>query len=253
MDSNFTISIKKKEELIHDKEIDDIITMIKKMAYETENKDLKEDIVRPAVDKLLEYPDYGQYFLIIDNLNKTFCGMNMITYEFSIPQNDIIVWIQSVYVSDNYRNQGLFRKLLQENESYIKSKDIYEKRVKLYMEKDNTKAGQVYSKLGFIVTDEILYELDYHFDNIDFLKNNNTFSNKCSNINVKIEMLNNEIYQIVKNNKDKTYVSVSQHNEKTINLNDHLHGLEETIKNDKLGKVIAIYNVYIYILFILGR
>lgn len=148
--------------------------MIVNMAYETEEKKLNSELVQKAIEKLLIYPVYGHYFFVIDQANDTFCGMNLVTFEHNINSNSTVLWIQSVYVQENYRMKGLFRRLLYKNEDYVLEKPSFKKTIKLYMDKDNFKAEKVYFKVGFKVSKEILYELDFHFDDINELKELNS-------------------------------------------------------------------------------
>ena len=159
--------------------------MILKMAYETEEKTLNADLVQKAIERLLIHPSYGHYFFIIDTNLRKFCGMNLVTFEHNINHDSTILWIQSVFVNENYRMKGLFRKLLYKNEDYILENKNFKKIVKLYMEKENTKAEQVYFKVGFKISKEILYEIDYYFDDISELKSDHSHIVK-ENLNIQI-------------------------------------------------------------------
>lgn len=161
--------------------------MIVKMAYETEEKNLNADLVERALNKLILHPVYGYYFFIIDKIQNKFCGMNLVTFEHNINLDKTILWLQSVYVEEKYRMKGLFRKLLYKNEDYVLENKNSKKVVKLYMDKDNEKAEKVYYKVGFKMSKDILYELDFHFDDISELKAHQYETHqKDKNIEIKI-------------------------------------------------------------------
>ena len=252
--------------------------MILKMAYETEEKILNADLVKKAVEKLLIYPVYGHYFFIIDSATDKFCGMNLITFEHNINIDSTILWIQSVFVYEDYRMKGLFRRLLYKNEDFVLENPGFKKTVKLYMDKDNAQAEKVYFKVGFKVCKEILYELDYHFDDISEIRNvktdhlKNEF--KVNILGVKSDKINNldnqdthggifpdnfydyvvdvnkdddyDIHNIFGNDSQINYNNLefkSLINLNKINIKNEKEKLIKVFKNRNLGAVLLITNV----------
>lgn len=239
--NNYSIHIKTNTEILHLDEISEIVKMICEMAKETENKSLDEIKVTDAVKNFISNNIYGQYFLVVDNINHTFSGMNMITYEYNINTNKTIVWIQSVFIEKEYRMKKLFRKLLQENENHVKTNSNFEQKVKLYMEKNNVTAEQVYLKVGFQVTDEILYEIDYDFDDIKFLTSDSKFYEE----NLGINMTQNSISVLTNANSSfiNEYLNSEFHskiNNKKLILNEHLQSIHSVLSDDKKGKIIYV-------------
>lgn len=284
IDNNqYSVKVKKSEPLLKNSksELSDIIEMIVKMAYETEEKKLNKELVEKAIEKLLKYPIYGQYFFIIDSLLDKFCGMNLVTFEHNINLDTTILWIQSVFVHEDYRMKGLFRRLLYKNEDYVLENKGFKKTVKLYMDKDNEKAEKVYFKVGFKVCKEILYELDFHFDDISELKNSNkeNSENETNKSFVKINILGvkhtddkndlnlhggiftdefykyvlnvneinnpeiNEIFGNGNNNKNRAIHFESLINGNKIDIQEEKEKLMKVISNRNLGMILVISNV----------
>ena len=141
--NNYSIHIKTNNPILNNHDFPEIVLMICKMAKETENKSLNEKKVTDAVLNFISNKIFGQYFLIVDNSKKSFCGMNMITYEYNINSNKTIVWLQSVFIEKEYRMKKLFKSLLEENENFVRTSTNFEQKVKLYMEKNNSTAERL--------------------------------------------------------------------------------------------------------------
>jgi hypothetical protein len=243
--NNYPIHIKTNHPIRHIEEMNEVVNMICKMAKETENKILDEKKVTEAVQNFILNKMYGHYFLIVDETNKIFCGMNMITYEYNINTDKTLVWIQSVFIEKEYRLKKLFRKLLQENENFVKKNENFEKKVKLYMDKHNTTAEQVYDKLGFVKTDECLFEIDYDFDDAKFLRSEDEIYNKM-NINLMNDGISMSKLTIDKFEKCDSKIKYSNFSSKISNrkvdLNNYLNSIRNVLYDDKKGKVIWIYD-----------
>ena len=80
------------------------------MAKETENKDLKLDLVRSGCRNLILNPAYGRYCVAENEEGKIIGGL-LITFEMSLKLGGMIYWIQSAYVLPEYRGKGAFRAL----------------------------------------------------------------------------------------------------------------------------------------------
>ena len=103
----------------------------------------------------MQRPEYG-FYVVAENSGGV-VGTLMITTEWSDWRDGLFWWIQSVYVSPDFRRKGIYRQMYQ----YIRSlasenADICGYR--LYVEKDNTIAQQTYETLGMAETDYLLYE-----------------------------------------------------------------------------------------------
>ena len=123
---------------------DIIIDFQQKMAMETEGMRLDEAIIDPGVRSVFDNPSRGTYFVAEDNGNVV--ASLMITKEWSDWRNSDVWWFQSVYVIPEARRKGIFRAMYE----FIKAKAISEgiPGLRLYVEKDNTRAQETYSSLG---------------------------------------------------------------------------------------------------------
>ena len=123
-------------------------------AFETEHKILQDDIALSGVENLMNQPQYG--FYIVNEIDNEIISSLMITYEWSDWRNTLIWWIQSVYVKKEYRNNGAFKSMLH----YIENLAIkhHVNCIRLYMEKDNKIAHEVYLKNNFKTEDYLIFE-----------------------------------------------------------------------------------------------
>jgi ribosomal protein S18 acetylase RimI-like enzyme len=125
------------------------------MALETENKIIPPEKIIPGVESLMEKPHYG-FYIIAEHENEI-TGCMMITYEWTDWRNGLFWWIQSVFVKKEYRQKGIYRAM---HEFVRKEAKKHEEVVgiRLYVEKDNKNAQQVYHKMGMKETDYKLFE-----------------------------------------------------------------------------------------------
>ena len=147
------------------------------MAQETENKTLQNNVINPGVTKLINSPSDGFYLVATDVVTNvvtdvaTDDGSNPseeekvlgclgITFEWSDWRNGLFWWIQSVYVDETARRQGVFKSLYQ-TVSELAKKQGNVCGIRLYVEKDNTTAQQTYLNLGMIETEYRIMEVDW--------------------------------------------------------------------------------------------
>lgn len=115
------------------------------MAFETEELKLDETVLSKGMQAVLDDRNKGQYF--VAEIAGEIVGSLMITYEWSDWRNGMIWWIQSVYVSRLFRGQKVYSALY----NYVKKMviaDVNLKGLRLYVDKTNFIAQQIYSKLG---------------------------------------------------------------------------------------------------------
>lgn len=117
----------------------------KQMAMETENLDLDEQVLDQGLEAVLIDQSKGRYFIAEDGDEIT--GCLMVTPEWSDWRNGTVWWIQSVFVKVQYRRKGVYRQLYQHIQNWVNEHEEY-KGIRLYVEKDNKIAQQVYSSLG---------------------------------------------------------------------------------------------------------
>ena len=126
----------------------------RRMAKETENMILDENVILNGVKNLMQQSDLG--FYIVAKIGNRVCGCLMITKEWSDWRNGLIWWIQSVYIHADYRRQGIFRKMYQFILDYAKEQGIIG--LRLYVEHSNSVAQKTYSELGMKKCDYHIFE-----------------------------------------------------------------------------------------------
>jgi len=126
------------------------------MAAETEDLALDPQTVHAGVAAVVSDDRHG-FYLVARSDGKA-VGSLMITYEWSDWRNGNLWWIQSVYVMPSARKQGIFR-LLYDNVISLAKQDGDAAGVRLYVEKDNRGAQEVYRKLGMSETAYRVFEI----------------------------------------------------------------------------------------------
>ena len=123
---------------------DIIIRFQQKMAMETEGISLDDNTIDCGVKSVFENPSRGRYY-VAEAGGKLVASL-MITTEWSDWRNSDIWWFQSVYVIPEARRKGIFRAMYE----FIKARAISEgiPGLRLYVEKENRRAQDTYTKLG---------------------------------------------------------------------------------------------------------
>ncbi|NCF23107.1 MAG: GNAT family N-acetyltransferase [Gammaproteobacteria bacterium] len=121
-----------------------------RLAAETEGIQLLPGVVGPGVEAMLADPSKGRYW--VAEGRGRIVGQIMVTYEWSDWRNGMIWWIQSVYVHGEYRRSGVFSALYRHVESLAR-KDPGVCGIRLYVERENSRARQTYASLGMARTD----------------------------------------------------------------------------------------------------
>jgi len=134
-----TVRPAKKEDSPH------IIDFQLKMAMETENVQLNLNVVKEGVSRIFEDPTKGKYY-VAEYTNEVI-GCLMTTFEWSEWRCGTILWIQSVYIIPAYRGKGVFKKMYEHIKELI-TPDSDLRGIRLYVDKTNAAAQQVYEKLG---------------------------------------------------------------------------------------------------------
>jgi ribosomal protein S18 acetylase RimI-like enzyme len=115
------------------------------LAAETENVKLDAAIVQKGLQALFDDPSKGVYY--IAESEKEIIGCHLITYEWSDWKNGMVWWLQSVYVKAAYRKRGVFRFMYDNLVTQIRQeKGIIG--LRLYVDKSNVKAQEVYRSIG---------------------------------------------------------------------------------------------------------
>jgi GNAT superfamily N-acetyltransferase len=133
-----------------------------RMALETELRRLDIERVRQGVHVLLSDSAKGAYFIAETETEgvTTITGQLLITYEWSDWRNGNFWWIQSVYVVEAFRGQGIFQALFNHIDQLAKaSKDVCG--LRLYVDAHNNAARKTYERLGMKRTNYELFETDF--------------------------------------------------------------------------------------------
>ena len=130
-----------------------------RMAKETESKKLDKDVVLKGVEAVINDNHKG-FYLVAEETNggKKLVGQLMITFEWSDWRNKCFWWIQSVYVDEKHRNRNIFSHLYRRVIEMAKSRKNISG-LRLYVEKHNEYAKQIYESLGMIRTPYEMYEI----------------------------------------------------------------------------------------------
>ncbi len=126
----------------------------RRIADETENYILPYNKILAGVKNLFEKQEYG-FYIVAEKQNKI-VGCLMITFEWSDWRDSLLWWIQSVYISPEYRRQGIFSKMYNFVSNYAKGKKVVG--LRLYVEKDNTAAQKTYRTLEMEETNYKLFQ-----------------------------------------------------------------------------------------------
>jgi GNAT superfamily N-acetyltransferase len=112
------------------------------LAKESENQTLSPKTVLKGVRSLLSDETKGFYLVAVDE--NMIIGQVMITFEWSDWRNQMIWWIQSVYVQKDHRHKGVFTQLIEEVKKQAKKENIDV--LRLYVFSENSQAIKVYQK-----------------------------------------------------------------------------------------------------------
>ena len=134
---------------------EDIAIFNQVMAKETESKILLPDIVLAGVNTLLTNPSQG--FYIVAEIDSQVVGCLMITKEWSDWRNGVFWWIQSVFVKQEYRRRGIYRRMYQFIKQLANEKDDV-CGFRLYVEQNNTIAQETYKELGMTQLPYLMFE-----------------------------------------------------------------------------------------------
>jgi GNAT superfamily N-acetyltransferase len=126
-------------------DIDFIVGFQKSMALETENLVLDPSTVFLGVRAVLKDLSKGQYFLA--ECDGTVISSLLVTFEWSDWRNGQVWWLQSLYVVPEFRRKGIFRQMF----LFLKNEVLENanlKGIRLYVDKTNKIAQEVYQALG---------------------------------------------------------------------------------------------------------
>ena len=128
------------------------------MAIETEDKQLDSETILAGVQRMIDDKSLG--FYLVACIDSNVVGCLGITTEWSDWRNGLFWWIQSVYVSPEFRSHGAFSNL------YHYVSELAKKQgnvcgIRLYAEKDNDRALKTYFRLGMVETEYRILEDEF--------------------------------------------------------------------------------------------
>ena len=134
------------------------------MALETEDRVLGPQTLEPGVSAVLTTPRLG-FYLVAEKQAQAgptiVAGALMVTFEWSDWRNANFWWVQSVFVRPEFRGTGIYRALYERvRQDAAHRGDVCG--IRLYVEKDNVSAQEVYEKLGMSPTHYLMYEEEFH-------------------------------------------------------------------------------------------
>jgi GNAT superfamily N-acetyltransferase len=126
-------------------DIQSIVDFQVAMASETEDLRLDPSICTEGVRAVFENPSLGQYY--VAEHDSRVVGVTLTTYEWSDWRNGVVWWIQSVYVLPEFRRQGIYSGIYAFVRGLAES-DAAVRGIRLYVDRRNTTAQEVYTRLG---------------------------------------------------------------------------------------------------------
>ena len=135
-------------------DIDTIVRFQADMAMESEGIMLDMCRLTSGVTSAMKDESKGTY--LVARANGTPIGSLMLTREWSDWNNQWYWWVQSVYVMPEYRKNGVYKAM------YATLKDMARKsgvsQIRLYADRTNLNAQQVYNKLGMHESHYLMFE-----------------------------------------------------------------------------------------------
>ncbi|HIH29229.1 MAG TPA: GNAT family N-acetyltransferase [Thermoplasmata archaeon] len=129
----------------HDRDAEVITAQNIALAKESEGIILNNQTTLAGVTALLV--DTTKGFYLVAEENNTVIGQLMITFEWSDWRNRSLWWVQSVYVQEPWRKQGVFTELLDHAKEMAHREGV--PFLRLYVHDHNTSAQEVYEKMGW--------------------------------------------------------------------------------------------------------
>jgi ribosomal protein S18 acetylase RimI-like enzyme len=128
------------------------------MALESEGRALDPERLKPGVEAVFADPNRGTYYVALRG--EEIVGALLITSEWSDWRNGVFWWIQSVFVVPAARRGGVFRQLYEHVLARARANpDVCG--LRLYVEHENTRAQEVYRRLGMQAARYRFFELDF--------------------------------------------------------------------------------------------
>jgi len=143
-------------------DVDALVEFSAAMAQETEGRCLDRDRLRNGTLAVFDAPERGFFLVaeVVDRDRSRLAGQLMVTFEWSDWRNGVFWWVQSVYVDQAWRRQGIYRAL----HAAVVAKattDPHVCGIRLYVERNNHEAQTVYQRVGLAPSGYVVYERDF--------------------------------------------------------------------------------------------
>lgn len=125
------------------------------MALETEQLQLDEPTVIKGVAAVFADSSKGTYY--VAELDGQVIGSLLTTFEWSDWRNGTVLWIQSVYVRPEFRKKSVFSQLYKHIQNLVANNSSL-RGIRLYADKTNISAHQVYEHLGMTAEHYQMFE-----------------------------------------------------------------------------------------------
>lgn len=143
--------------LANTSDADSLIEFNQAMALETEGRRLDARTLGDGVRAV--FADERKGFYLVAEAENRIVGGLMITFEWSDWRSRWFWWIQSVYVLPEARGTGVYRRLYERVVEMARQQtDVCG--IRLYVERENARAQQVYEKLGMEKSPYRMYEAE---------------------------------------------------------------------------------------------
>lgn len=135
-------------------DIDSIVQFQADMAMESEGCVLNKEKVTKGVTAAMLDDSKGIYW--VAKTDERTIGSLMITREWSDWNNEWYWWIQSVYVTPEYRKQGVYKAMYQKVKDAAKENNVSQ--IRLYADRTNHSAQKAYQSLGMHESHYLMFE-----------------------------------------------------------------------------------------------
>ena len=135
-------------------DIDSIVQFQADMAMESEGCVLDKERVTRGVTAAMLDESKGIYWVAKSGEKPV--GSLMLTREWSDWNNEWYWWIQSVYVTPEHRRQGVYKAMYEKVRDAARESGVSQ--VRLYVDKTNHPAQEVYHRLGMHESHYLMYE-----------------------------------------------------------------------------------------------
>lgn len=104
--------------------------------------EIPEDNMKKTLQETIASSPYVKCYIFEEN--EVICGYGLLTMTYSNEAGGLVVWLDEIYIEDEYRGRGIGSQFIQ---------FVFEhhpaKRYRLEVSKENARAAKLYEKLGF--------------------------------------------------------------------------------------------------------